>query len=137
MRDKDAPGLSKDEAFEALGELYRDGRVDMVPQVGDVDPQDTQFTFTEDGEQHARELFRESDKAVLYIIGIHLQKSKPFDSERELSEALIEFAEWFAEDTGVNPLRVINRHVDDVPFIAERLPDPLVEYYDQEADNGE
>lgn len=137
MTEDDRPGMSEDEVMDALGELYREGKVDMVPTVGNVDPKKQQFSLNEDGREYARDLFRESDDAVLHILGIHVSRNRPYDSQKEVAEAVIEFAEWFAEDTGVNPLRVINRHIDRVPFISEPLPAELVEYYDQEADNDE
>lgn len=122
--------MDKDDVFESLGELYRDGYVDMKPAVGSVDPEERQFSLTDEGEEHVYEMMAENDDMVLMLVGLVLESAQPFDSERDLAESLIEFAEWFAPNSGVNPLRVINRNIDEVPFIKEELPEELVGYYD-------
>lgn len=134
MSDDDH-GLDEDEVFEALGELYREGKVDMEPAVGNVDARKRKFSLTEKGFAGVRETFEESDAAVLYLVGLVLEEQRPFESEEDLGSALLKFSNWFADETGINAIRIINRNVDDVPYIREPLPESVAEPFDREGDD--
>ena len=133
----DGPGMSEDEVMEALGELYREGKVDMVPTIGSVDPEEQRFTLTDSGVDYGRELLSEDDDMVLYLYGLHLSRY----NKREhggLAEYIDDFATWVAEDAGVNLFRVIDRTDKEVPgFKTTDFDEDFLERYDAEGGDAE
>lgn len=126
--------MDEDETWDALEELWREGKIDHVPGIGDVDS--PQFNLTDEGVKATRELFRENDDAVLMLLSIAVkdQVARPND-ESELAEVLTTFAKKLRDDAGVNAFRVIRRNPEKAPGIdAEGLPEAFVEQFDPPED---
>lgn len=127
--------MDEGESWKALEELWREGKIDHVPSIGDVDEHN--FTLTDEGTESARELLRENDDAVLMLLSIVVKEhvARPND-ESELAEFLGMFAEKLREDVGVNAFRVIRRNPEKAPGIdVEGLPEAFVEQFDPVEDD--
>lgn len=122
-------GLSEDEVWDALEELHREGDIDHVPGIGsDVDPA---FTLSDSGVKRATEVLRESDEAVLYLVGLAAQDA--LKSDHSVAEALVRFGGHLRDDADLNVFRVMRRHSERIDWLdVDGLPDEFVEAFDPE-----
>jgi hypothetical protein len=120
--------MDEDEAMDALEDLWREGKVEHVPGVGDVDEHN--FKLTDDGTAAAQELLREDDSAVLQIVAFHLSSvDRPGDTSNVI-RALIDLAEWLRDDLEVNLWRVLRRTSEEHNIGVNDLPEEFVERFD-------
>lgn len=122
-------GVSEDEVWDSLEELYREGDVDPVPGIGsDVDPR---FTLSESGERRAEDLLRENDEALLYLVGLAAQDG--FNSDGSVAQSLVSFGTRIRDDVGVNVFRVMKRHSEKIDWLdIEGVPEEFVQAFDPE-----
>jgi hypothetical protein len=126
----------EDETWDALEELYREGRIDVEPS-GDPDDPEPSFSLTEHGLASVRDGLRENDEMVLFLIRVHLSETvERRQDESEIAERLIELAEWVRDDVGVNIFRVMKRNPEAAPVIdIEDLGESFIQWFDSEADD--
>lgn len=118
-----------DETFEALEELYREGKIDHVPGIGsDTEPG---FTLTDAGDRAAEDLLREDDDALLFLVSLFLDDvDRPGDTEA-VSRMLVKAGRLIRDEIGRNIFRVMADNPDAVPGIdADDLPETFLEAFD-------
>lgn len=122
-------GMSEDEVWDCLEELYRGGDIDHVPGIGsDVEPA---FTLSESGERRAENLLRENDEALLYLIGLAAKDA--LNSDQSVAQALVSFGALIRDDVGVNVFRVMKRHSEKIDWLdIEGVPEEFVQAFDPE-----
>jgi hypothetical protein len=118
-----------DETMDALGELFREEKVNMdVP----ADPdEEANFSLTDEGTEAAREILRENDQAVLMVATMQLESMERSGDSEAVSRQLIDLGAWLRDDSGVNLFRVLRRNPEAMPtFQAEDLPEEFLEVFD-------
>lgn len=115
--------MDKDETFEALGELYRDGFVDMKPTIGDVPPEKQQFSINEDGMDYAEGLMKENPKMVEMLIAIFINE------HGTEGESVDEYFQWIRDEVGVNPVKAL-QETDPEWFNTDDLDEEFIQVYE-------
>lgn len=100
-----------DWVMDGLEEAYRDGLVDIERP---ADPDDgAAFSLSEHGEAYSRDLLRENETALLYVLALAIKDAD------NIPKALAEISIEIGKDTGVNPYRVIQENEDMVPWLKD------------------
>lgn len=115
--------MDNDQVFESLGKLYRDGYVDMKPAVGNVDPEDRQFSVNDDGMAFFSEMVQDEPKMTEMLIAVILAEHSP-DSMEDL------FA-WIRDNLETNPIKDLEQ-TDPDWFDTNGIDDELRQEYDPE-----
>lgn len=118
-------GLTEEEAWDALEDLYREGKIDHVPTIGSGG--EPAFTMTDEGMDHARGVMRENDAALAMLMQLAVDNA---DDGEEVG-ALVGMAETIRDDAGVNVWRRLREHAESLPTIDfEELPERFYEEFD-------
>jgi len=131
MNDREDTGLSEDEVWDSLEELYRRGDINHVPGIGsDVEPA---FRLNEQGMDNARELLRENVDALAML----MQQAVEHADEGEEAAAMVKFAKMIRDDVGVNVWRRLaeHPHADKIGVDFEGLPEKFYRQFDPEDDD--
>lgn len=122
--------MDEDDAWDALEELWEEGKVEHVPGIGDVD--EHRFTLTENGVEDAEQLLREDDDQVLWLFGFHLDRNvERKNNKDEMLDEIVSFAKTLRDTAGVNLFRVLARNPDVYEWIdADGLANDFIEAFD-------
>lgn len=125
---------SEEEMWDAIQELYDEGKIDHVLTDETDEPA---FALSEKGVESARASLQENDAMVLYMVQIHLNETVDRQKdESEVAEALIDLAKWMRDDAGVNVFRVLERSETEI-IDFEGLPEGFLERFDADAGDSD
>lgn len=115
--------MDKDEVFESMGDLYREGYVDMKPAVGDVDPEKRQFSVNESGMGHFADMVQDEPKMTEMLIAVILSEHSP-DSMEDLFG-------WIRDNLNTNPIEDLEK-TDPHWFDTDGIDEELRQEYEPE-----
>lgn len=121
--------MDTDDVMDAMGELYRDGKVDMVPTIGDVSPEEQQFTLNDDGMEYAEALLQERPELVEMVVTLHISKHGAD------GETLDDLFKWLRDESGVNAVRALIE-TDPDWFSTDDIDESFIAQYDPEGDDA-